>query len=177
MGIQIINGKDNLISQNFVLKNLDGLCLLDYACNNVIVNNSFQNNRYGIRSVESGFNIITHNEMKYNEMGIFFTASFWNSISRNNFIKNSYHASFIRMPIVDFFMKKDLWNIANANDYPLRGILFSNKWNQNYWDDWNQKIPRPIEGYSSSFIFPEGYAIFWFDWQPAQEPYEIIVNL
>ncbi|UCF13040.1 MAG: hypothetical protein JSW06_01975, partial [Thermoplasmatales archaeon] len=84
-------------------------------------------------------------------------------VKNNNFINNEKHAYF---EYVLFFQ-----------------FLPRIKWNGNFWDDWNIRIPRPIKGLKViMFIFRPGTGYknpicpwFNFDWRPAQEPYGIEV--
>ncbi len=55
------------------------------------------------------------------------------------------------------------------------------KWNGNYWDDWNLRLPRSIIGEKVlMLVLRPGYELkivafpwFNFDWRPAKEPYDI----
>jgi len=83
--------------------------------------------------------------------------------SKNNFINNTIQAEYIRYYMLGF-------------GGPLSRNIF---WN-NYWDDWKLHIPRPILGewyYTliTIFISIGPFPSIRFDWNPAQEPYDIEV--
>jgi parallel beta-helix repeat protein len=113
------------------------------ADNNKIYNNHIVNNSYGIHFAQSRSANIHNNLIGGNEFGIF-SEYCRATINNNNFIQNTYQAIF----------NQGLSFIAGIH------------WTQNYWGR-PRLLPYPI--YGTFLIFP------WiqFDWQPAQEPYDI----
>jgi len=85
----------------------------------------------------------------------------YNLVRFNNFIGNNIHATFKNM------------------------APFTTVWYNNYWDNWNMALPKPIFGLSDTgkyILTPIKPTIFRlmlimptinFDWHPAQEPYNI----
>ena len=105
---------------------------------NIISNNE----RNGILLKYSSGNNVIHNVIGSNDnAGIVLAVSSSNSISHNNFLDNDVHALFAT-------------------------FCFSNRWNENYWDDWSGRGPKIIPGVLFGITFH--LVIPWvnFDWQP-----------
>lgn len=105
---------------------------------NIISNNE----RNGILLKYSSGNNVIHNVIGSNDnAGIVLAVSSSNSISHNNFLDNDVHALFTT-------------------------FCFSNRWNENYWDDWSGRGPKIIPGVLFGITFH--LVIPWvnFDWQP-----------
>ncbi len=136
--------------QNLNLSHVEIGIQLGFSSDNTIFGNSIGNTHQGgIYLYSSLNNTITGNKIMDNKRyGIYLDSSHHNSIKKNNFIDNKYHAYF-----------------KNS---------FLNDWINNYWDDWNKILPRPI--YGEIEINPDYMAIPWinFDWHPAKEPYEYL---
>jgi hypothetical protein len=45
-------------------------------------------------------------------------------------------------------------------------------WSENYWDNWEIRLPKPIFGRFSYLVF---FPHINFDWHPAQKPIDIPV--
>jgi len=152
--------RDNIISNNNVgIHGDNNEC---YISGNIISNNSIGIQIYG------KFKIICNNQIRNNEIGITLDNS-RSTITCNNFINNDEHAHVMK----SFFI--------------LGEKGYRNKWIENYWDDWDKRIPRPVRGFGSVYmnlliifikvviitvpiaIFP----YFEFDWDPADEPFLI----
>jgi hypothetical protein len=118
--------------------------------NNNISNNGNGYNFNGGVMIQNCIKKVTieHNTIKSNDKnGINTIRSNFNRIIENNFFENEYNAY-------------------------LEGLCFSNKWIGNYWDNWKGFGPKMIFGRLWYFgLLP------WinFDWNPAQEPYDIDV--
>ncbi|UCF12881.1 MAG: right-handed parallel beta-helix repeat-containing protein [Thermoplasmatales archaeon] len=123
--------------------------------------NIIENCIIGISLGGSQNHIVYKNIIKDNELGINFFCADNCEVKNNNFINNEKHAYF---EYVLFFQ-----------------FLPRIKWNGNFWDDWDIRIPRPIKGLKViMFIFRPGTGYKnpicpWinFDWRPAREPYDI----
>jgi nitrous oxidase accessory protein len=145
-GIHLHNSNNNIITKNNVNSSLFQGISLSSSSNNTITGNNISNlnNGYGIGlSYPSNNNIIMNNNISNNFGGISLIASSNNTILKNNFIKNRRHAGF---------------------------VLCTNTWDQNYWGRL-RIFPKPIFGIKKIYhLFP---SFIEFDWNPAQEPYNI----
>ncbi len=185
----IINNTENGISIKGDAEQYGG-----YIGNNIIHNNTIENNPIGIYLyVESGSNIVQYNDIRSNEIGIelFFHYSVdgISIIQNNNFINNkrSIHR-YSWIPVQYVIRDPSLLSPPQET------------WDNNYWDDWNISLPRPICSLTRIYyhrpdtisvlkddrIVPlintldnrYGYVMFvylsiFFDRHPAQEPYDI----
>ena len=128
-----------------------GIAINESCNNNMIIGNTVLNNPYGIGiNALSNYNIISGNNIINNFYGFGINLGFeyrsnFNVINKNNFIGNNQHAVFNQS--------------------------FFNLWYGNYWEDWIENKPRPING--DNMIFDEIVPWFQFDWKPATEPYDI----
>ena len=152
-GIYLFSSNNNNILDNYIGDNNgDGIYLKNSNSNEIIGNNINHNREHGINMWFSSNNYIIDNNISNNNptgyyyAGIsLFDHSNNNNIHYNNFIKNK---------------------VSNAEFENS----FSNRWNYNYWDDWNGVGPKIILGIlQRNIIF-----IFWFnfDLHPARKPYE-----
>ena len=106
-------------------------------------------------------NIIQDNTISYNQLGINFFLADDYEVKNNNFISNEKHAYFEYVLFLQFMPRI--------------------KWNGNYWDDWNFRLPRIIKGEKVIvMVFRPGYVVKsticqWYniDWHPAKEPYNM----
>ena len=126
---------------------------------NVVKENTVSNYELvGIALTTASNNLIIGNNIIHNGLfGVYlYTPSTKNTITQNNFIDNGFSK---RYPIRVRYL-------GNAYIYNC----FFNKWDANYWDDWNYRLPRLIRVRLGIIgLIP------WFniDWHPAQEPYDI----
>ena len=157
-GIEV-TGDDNIISDNIVTGNTgpgEFSCGIDVeGYNNLISNNIISNNKHVGISVWDAKNDIIDNHISDNEVvGIYVRFGKNNLIKGNNIINNEYNAYF---------------------EYMLLGII-GNRWRENYWSDYtpNGNIPKIIRG-DLYILFIGPFRWFNFDWNPAQEPYDIEV--
>jgi len=149
------SSKYNKINSNIVSNTqMIGIFAIFSSNNNEITGNTVSNNDgYGIAiGGKSNNNIIERNLVTNNRYGIGINDDFKNYtnnniIRENNLIENEYHAVFNQS--------------------------FFNLWYGNYWDDWSESKPRPING--DNILFDEIVPWVQFDWKPAQEPYDIDV--
>jgi parallel beta-helix repeat protein len=197
-GWATINGFNNVLSENFLHENGDGI---DTSGNgdSILANRFFHNMWNGIR-IENGQHIISDNEISFNGWGnltgefdggiIVCGQSDGNTISNNHirennpsglYVLNSYknkitHNNFIDNGISAEHSEK-FW--ANAYFY-YGGVLYSligNTWKNNYWSDYRGIGPKIIHGDIELFsIGLAGFGPSWinFDWFPARTPYHIV---
>jgi parallel beta-helix repeat protein len=147
-GCILVNCSDCVIEYSSISYS-DGLLWLIHSMKNLIQNNKISYNFEGIcLDSNSRRNIIQYNNISYNEVcgTIIEDGSNFNKISRNNFIKNCLNA-----PQLQTYFK----------------FCFYNRWKKNYWDG-PRLLPKAIRGRI-------GNTVPWinFDWNPAQEPYDI----
>jgi nitrous oxidase accessory protein len=164
-GIEIAGGANNLIFYNIIQSNnYFGIAISAVTDKTTIQDNIIDGKIYGdsygiyLIGVHSKDIIIEHNTLSNNSYGIELFDSSLITISNNNFIKNDCDAFFKLLPF-----EKNLWK-------------------GNYWDDHTGRGPKAIGGRILLFSieFPALYLYFefripWvnFDWNPAQEPYDI----
>ena len=173
--INLLYSSNNKIHDCLFANNSQGICVI--SSNNEISNCKLTNNKCGIycwsgehhlinRCNFSGnhysilldtahFNTIQYNQFIGNDFGIYLNDAFSNIIECNNFIDNSKDATF------DIFL--------------LYLIYSPNKWDGNYWSNWQRILPKPISGYASipiGIIPPTSLKIYWFnfDWHPSLKP-------
>ncbi|EMR74857.1 Periplasmic copper-binding protein (NosD) [Thermoplasmatales archaeon SCGC AB-540-F20] len=152
IGIFLMNSDGNIISNNLIDTSGNfGFydIILSNSNGNIISENNLSGNNGIDLSYECRNNIISNNTILCKNNGLTLDTSFFNIIAKNNFIKNNLSISFI-----------------NSSFNLLLG---------NYWDDWENKLPRPINGTRYSFLMKKTIHWIFFDWRPAQEPYDIEV--
>ncbi|GAH66469.1 unnamed protein product, partial [marine sediment metagenome] len=113
-------------------------------------------------------NYIVGNELEWSQIGIGISHS-TNITIIHNHISRWLHGIVMRIPgTVDVIQNNFIGNIRHAR-FESRNF-FSIFWDGNYWGR-PRLLPCPILGWL--FILP----IVYFDWHPAQEPYDIGVSL
>jgi len=122
-GISIHHAYNNKITGNTIIKNSDDGIETELVKTSSFTDNNISDNGgcgLFLRS-NTNENIINGgNIIKNNSIGIKLTNCYINVISGNNFIDNDIQAYF---------------------EYS-----FLNRWNRNYWDDWQRLIPKIIKG-------------------------------
>jgi parallel beta-helix repeat protein len=126
----IIEEDNNNIFGNIFTDNFYGIRMQETAANNLIYNNNFTMNTFGLVVCGAGYNEITNNIFTDNDIGINLeSGSFENIIYHNYFINNLFKS-------FDYTDCKNQWN----NSYPSGG---------NFWDDYtgvdNYKGPNQNE--------------------------------
>ena len=153
-GIQLVNSDSNKIINNEISSNIDsGISLTSKSNDNNISRNIININQFQGIDINSCYrNTICENHISNNKVGIEILASYDNIFSRNNFISNS-----------------------NGHvDISLYYKNLTNELDNNYWDDWKIKIPRPIIGkIFFSLYIPVLIPWLYFDWNPSNVPYDI----
>jgi parallel beta-helix repeat protein len=154
VGIRI-QGINSKIFNNSIIDNDWGIDLLSIG--DTIVGNTISGSTYGIILTGGGFfcNIISNN-ISNNQIGVQLYTSSSNKFKRNNFIGNEISVRF-------------------EIDIPF----FINRWLGNYWDDIGNKKIYVIKGIWNFFwlnpMYPKEIIWYYFDFFPAQEPYDIEV--
>ena len=160
-GICLHYSNRNNISRNVVSKSAFNICFHFYSSRNIIRKNIISDSwQRGILIMYgSDNNTIYGNNFTNNKWYGLQLETNGNKVCYNNFIKNKFHAAFVRYTF-----------ITTPINY--------NKWDSNYWDNWIG-LERPILS-----IFPKTIIgvltrtlsmipCFDFDRHPASEPYDI----
>ena len=125
---------------------------------NLISSNKIFNNRdFGVKLQLSLDNVINKNDIKDNGIGVGVYYCFKTKITENNFHNNEKDGSW-QNKLREFIL------------IPLR-----NKWDSNYWNE-PRTNPKPIKVYiylGALGALPITVPWPQFDWNPAQEPYDI----
>ncbi|MGB9937102.1 MAG: right-handed parallel beta-helix repeat-containing protein [Methanobacterium sp.] len=123
-GIGLKQSNGNNISGNIIKSNLVGVHLYQYASNNYISKNNITNNNWdGVDILEgSNNNTIVQNNVTNRYYGVRILNSTQNTVYKNNFNNNT---------IQGFSDNNNQWDKNNIG---------------NYWSDWNNSNPRPIDG-------------------------------
>ncbi|MFA5102347.1 MAG: NosD domain-containing protein [Candidatus Thermoplasmatota archaeon] len=140
----------NTISDNRIISpSVYSIYVYDHSTNNMIINNSLLgSSTNGINLIGScDKNRIEKNSIESKVNGISIEWSFFNVIRNNNFVNNTKQAYFENSSL-NLFLK-------------------------NYWSDWGEKKPRPIEGIRYGYFLQKSRAWTTYDVLPAQEPYDI----
>ena len=164
-GIWVATTCDSKFYNNIISDNELGISLSTGKIGS-IYENRISNNKVGI-NIRSEGGYIYHNQITDNKRGIY-AENTGAKISFNNFINNTIHA--LSCVAIDIY------------DIPV--LQTKRRWNDNYWDNWSSKIPKPIMGFWIAVIWVPFHSIWipipigpfpWinFDWHPAQEPYDI----
>jgi nitrous oxidase accessory protein len=136
----------NVASGNVIDKCPRGIYFWGSEFDTIIRNRISNCSEFGIVIGGGGANTFRYNTFENNSIGLSLYQTQFNVIKDNNFLHNSYSASF----------GEALWVITN-------------RWIHNYWDR-PRLLPYPIQG--SNFIFPW----VQFDWRPALKPYNITAS-
>lgn len=147
IGFRLYYSHENFIEKNNIVTN----CLIGfnitYSPDNRIIGNTIKNNSLGMNFFSSSNNYIEQNVILGNtEIGLSFTErNRENRIYDNNFILNKINAVFVNSVF--------------------------NRWNQNYWDDWDGKGFYIIDGVI--YFINNVFSISWvnIDFSPRDEPY------
>lgn len=170
------NVSENIISHNGNFNGGGGLLLLsggvayknDISSNNgpgvrtisqegKVINNNILNNLEGILIDRSSHVMVEKNNIIDNKgPGIFLNGSSDNLIKHNNFLDNNPQSSFMYYYGVD--ENGRLW------------MPGKNYWNENYWNDWNSRLPRPIHGNLKLLPRRVKIPLINFDWHPSKNP-------
>ncbi|KYK26783.1 hypothetical protein AYK20_08580 [Thermoplasmatales archaeon SG8-52-1] len=167
VGIHVTWSINNVIEENLIYSNkYHGIMFLSNCDNNIIIRNNISlHEQVGIALSGCDNNIIQYNNLVKNRDGISISASTKNKIINNNIFDNK--------------------NDAIMSGETLQLIKY--KWRDNTWDGnyWGRTMSHPkIIMTPCIFTFvnfiwlrffdiPIFIPLFVFDWNPAQEPYEI----
>ncbi len=184
-GILLSNSNNNIISNNSIKYTRWGL-ILDYSNYNNIKGNIISHNEFeGIQLFKSSYNIIQKNQISYNNgTGLYIFEGSYNNITNNDISSNTFYGiEIISNSFIWNFISPDLnrtsslYNIIAYNNFIDNGenaffvSSFFTSWKMNYWGE-SIEHPHPIFGKIGPFSI---IASLWinFDWNPAQEPYDI----
>jgi parallel beta-helix repeat protein len=146
---------------------------------NIITGNTITNNIYGIYLNSSSDITLTGNTISDNGMGIVVHSSS-STITGNNLSNNHVFAIRLIYSYSTKILKNNFFDDMQTKEfalfrYSLINILKRNTWNQNYWSI-PRILPKLIQGSMAVIVLPiPWFLIPWFDfdWNPAQEPYDI----
>ena len=140
------------------------------------MNNSIQNNRWGVYIWETNNVRISGNFIAGNSLcGMYLFSSGNNVIMRNNFTNNDHglHLWRVKYTIIkeNNFIKNKVWTFESNLE------SFFCRWQRNYYDK-SQIFPKIITGASAIWNIPYPIGVIFIpyikiDWRPAQEPYDI----
>ena len=159
-GIYSILSNNNSITNNRISNNTYGISLSGSSNSNMISSNIFKSNSYGIYSYHSSHNnVITNNNVLNNYYGIYLSHSPNNTIYLNNFVNNTNNVYY-------HYYSTNIWNSTEKITYTYNSSTYLN-YLGNYWDDyfdtdangdgiWDN--PRPIDSDK--------------DYHPLVEPFE-----
>jgi len=160
----------NVISNNMLTRNyMAGLILFGSSYNIIEHNYVGDSNRSGIEFLSGRFNQVSNNTISNNsDFGISVSAN--GNSSGNLFLLNIFENN--RQGIILFHSGNTIIHNNFINNYvthvvsPFNILTFSpsrNYWNENFFDNWTNGLPRYIRG-----LF--GFNV---DWHPVKTPYEI----
>ena len=161
IGILLGNCSNSIISSNVISNNWDGIYMEELRPKpNVICLNK--------NTIISG-NVISSNR----RFNIFITSSLKTYIYRNN-ITDAGDDAFPSLSIFSSLFTKIEQNnfIDNVIDARFTKAYFCH-WKGNYWDE-PRFLPYPVYGWMS--YRPPYIPWIYFDWHPAQEPYDIPIS-
>jgi len=171
----VVYSDNNHIENNIMITNLyNGIKLHPGTKQNAINHNSIKAGYAGIRLTGSWDNHISNNHLFGYSIGINMEYSFNNNIQSNQF-----ESTGMGVFLIDCYDNNFLQNnfIDGGDDVYIHPHLSFNDWNNNYWKDYNGKLPFYVvtQRYIPRTDIP---LIFWFDmlridWDPASEPYII----
>ncbi len=166
----------NSITDNIVIDNLEGICLVG-SLNNSISNNIVMNNEKGLHISGPCFhNVITRNDIENNDYGLYFGLNVYNTISENNIINSSVCGLYLYFVRFTAIHRNNFINNTRHVYFieRLRYAFDRNTWMRNYWDNQIGIQPKVLKG--EMFTEWVGQKLVpWinFDWLPAKKPYKI----
>jgi parallel beta-helix repeat protein len=193
-GIRTLSLNSNLLVKNCIIKDCDVGIYLNCADfetypenKNSIINNTIKDNNVGIFTTWVQKNIIEENKIYNNNLhGIEMEASKYSIIQNNKIYNNGEVGVYIHGGCDETeILKNRISNnsqgliIKETNNCKIKynnfidnakqaGFIRScgNRWNRNYWSDWNKILPYPIRGSINL------WNLSWinFDWRPSAQP-------
>lgn len=128
-------------------------------------------------------NTFSRNELANNRHGLGLEASYANTFTENNFINNTKFQGYVSVYSPFSFLVISLfYKVLVDRNATALSLVGRNQWDANYWSDWESSSPRPIDRVFFllslrllSRITGKSYPIYLsqYDWNPAQEPYDI----
>ena len=173
--INLLYSSNNRIHDCFFANNNEGICLI--SSNNEVSNCKLINNKCGVYCWSGEYHLFNECNFSGNHYGILLDTSHFNTIQHNQFIKNDYgiYLQDAFSNVIEYNNFIDNFDDAYFDIFLLYLIFSPNKWNRNYWNDWQYILPKPISGYALipiGIIPPTSLKIPWlnFDWHPSLEP-------
>jgi len=168
----------NMTVRNVSINNADFMGLMVFCSHCVVEDSRFAESNGAFTLLASDNNIIRNNTMSHNLHGLLLDYySTNNQISHNHFLENQYCGV-----ICEYFSNHNCIChnnfIENRNENAFLIQSFSNRWKENYWNDWIGFrfrflgfLPKIISG----ILFEQVYSPLPInlDWHPAGEPYQI----
>jgi len=175
-----IYSENNTIDNNIISNNHKGIVNGRRSNNNVIINNTIENNNIGIVTDEAGI-LIHKNLIKNNLAGFFMGRTRNSTISLNQFTRNKLATVFFDTENILFNENNFISNSIIAHNFYL-SVKYDILWSDNYWGR-PRLTPKPIliTGWRVFYFFfslnpiPYPVPIIMFDWNPAEEPYDISI--
>jgi parallel beta-helix repeat protein len=120
-GIYLIHTQNSMISRCNSSYNYNGIYLFyskktdhdEKWTGNLIENNIFSHNLYGLQLKKANENLIINNTVMSNNIGIYFRSAVTNKIYHNNFINNN--LSIDRFP--RYYHSTNIWNTSSEGNY------------------------------------------------------------
>jgi nitrous oxidase accessory protein NosD len=153
-GIMINKVSNNLISNNIINTASHGIHII-FGHSNHILGNHIEGHR-AIRIDASNNLIESINIINNSILGVMVHGSF-NTFKYNNFINNTRYGYVLINWDIPFLPTPTIFN----------------RFIENYWDDWNEDKPRPINVRISLILYITLIELVIFYWNPATEPYDI----
>jgi len=158
---------NNMIIDNKISYNWRGIFLLGINGNTTILRNKINSNSYGVGIEDTSNTRIIRNHFNYNHIGLHLYSSSDTFVSENSIDDN-----IKGVELQDSLRTEICCNNFRSNSQ--RHAVFFNctytVWKSNFWHR-SRILPKPIFGIMKIGFF----SIPWvnFDWNPAQEPYDI----
>ena len=184
-GITLDNSKYCKVSNNILSGNWDGIGL-DCSSNNVIENNTCENNNAcGIYLFLSSNNTIKNNTCEDDDYGIYPRCANNNILINNNILNNKYGIYLYYSNNNIFYLNNiinnsddvyspdstNIWNSTSLITYRYNESTYTN-YLGNYWDDYKERYPD-AEEIDGTGIWDEPYSIYSDnDTYPLVEPFE-----
>lgn len=118
-GVCIEKGNYNIIKENAILQNDYGIVLSSYSSENTILNNTIENNGYGMQFLSTSTNSIINNTIKSNFQGIWLSDSHNNKIMNNTISNNTQNGIYISSSDDNDIMNNTIYNNSYDGIYLL----------------------------------------------------------
>ncbi len=169
-GIFLNSSSRNTIEKNIITQNVNGINLY-YSSKCDIINNSWVGyNKIGLFLNYTTKTYIYNNKFNNNNIyGIYLKYSTKNNIRYNNILSNEITGIYLNFNSRDNLISYN--NFINQNKHSFFENTLSNKWNNNYWDDWNKIGFYPIHGKLNLVVNFLNFNWINFDFHPSEYKY------